>query len=100
MARHTDSLSYRDLMNGVARLLKPEGEFSVVIPFDYRNSLETEAIVAGLYPSRICAVKTTPRKPARRFLLAFRKQPSEIETSELLMNSDAYRDLVKDFYLK
>ena len=100
MARHTDSLSYRDLMDGVARLLKPEGEFSVVIPFDYRNSLETEAIVAGLYPSRICAVKTTPRKPARRFLLAFRKQPSEIETSELLMNSDAYRDLVKDFYLK
>ena len=100
MARHTDSLSYRDLMNGVVRLLDTDGEFSVVIPFDCRSSLETEAIMAGLYPSRVCAVKTTPRKTARRYLLAFRKHPEEIETSELLMNSDAYHDLVKDFYLK
>ena len=100
MARHTDSLSYRDLMNGIVRLLAHDGEFSVVIPFDCRGSLETEAILAGLYPSRVCAVKATPRKSARRYLLAFRKQPVEIETSVLLMNSDAYRDLVKDFYLK
>lgn len=100
MARHTDSLSYRDLMNGVVRLLDTDGEFSVVIPFDCRRNLETEAIMAGLYPSRVCAVKTTPRKSARRYLLAFRKHPEEIETSELLMNSDAYHDLVKDFYLK
>ena len=100
MARHTDSLSYRDLMNGVVRLLDTDGEFSVVIPFDCRSSLETEAIMAGLYPSRVCAVKTTPRKTARRYLLAFRKHPEVIETSELLMNSDAYHDLVKDFYLK
>jgi tRNA1Val (adenine37-N6)-methyltransferase len=56
--------------------------------------------MAGLYPSRVCSVKTTPRKSARRYLLAFRKHPEEIETSELLMNSDAYHDLVKDFYLK
>lgn len=100
MARHTDSLSYRDLMNGVVRLLDTDGEFSVVIPFDCRSSLEMEAIMAGLYPSRVCAVKTTPRKTARRYLLAFRKHPRDIETSELLMNSDAYRSLVKDFYLK
>ena len=100
MARHTDSLSYSDLMNGVVRLLDTDGEFSVVIPFDCRRNLETEAIMAGLYPSRVCAVKTTPRKSARRYLLAFRKHPEEIETSELLMNSDAYHDLVKDFYLK
>ena len=100
MARHTDSLSYRDLMNGVVRLLDTDGEFSVVIPFDCRSSLEMEAVMVGLYPSRACAVKTTPRKPARRYLLAFRKHPGEIETSELIMNSDAYHDLVKDFYLK
>ena len=99
MARHTDSLSYRDLMSAAARLLDREGELSVVIPFDCRNSLEAEAIIAGLYPSRVCAVRTTLRKPVRRYLLAFRKQASPIETSELLMNSDAYRDLVKDFYL-
>lgn len=100
MARHTDSLSYRDLMNGIGHLLDSDGEFSVVIPFDCRSSLEMEAVMVGLYPSRVCAVKTSPRKPARRYLLAFRKHPGEIETSELVMNSDAYHDLVKDFYLK
>ena len=33
--------------------------------------------MAGLYPSRVCAVKTTPRKTARRYLLAFRKHSYE-----------------------
>lgn len=100
LARHTDSLSYRDLLQGVVSHLESGGEFSVIIPFDCRSRFEAEAIMVGLYPSRVCAVKTTNRKSPRRYLLAFRKHPGEIETSELIMNSDAYHDLVKDFYLK
>ena len=99
-ARHTDELSYRDLMHHAARLLNPDGEFSVVIPFDCRAGLETEAVMAGLFPSRVCAVRTTSRKPPRRYLLAFRKKAVTVSTTELLMGSDEYRELVKDFYLK
>nr|MCR5513358.1 methyltransferase [Prevotella sp.] len=75
MARHTQTLTYAELMQAAYRLLSGDGELSVVVPFDYRQRMEDEAIFVGFFPSRVCAVKTTERKPAKRYLLAFRKHP-------------------------
>ena len=116
MARHASSLSYRDLMLSVKRLLADDGEFSVVIPFDSKPRLESEAALAGFFKSRECAVKTTPHKQPRRYLLAFRKHPcakpsvspSQTATFELTegiietapgQRSPWYQELTKDFYL-
>lgn len=105
LARHTSSLSYGDLMAAVNRLLADDGEFSVVIPFDCKASLESEAVLAGLFKVRECAVKTTPKKQPRRYLLAFRKHPGELELTEGIIEttpnvrSPWYQELTKDFYL-
>jgi len=105
MARHTASLTYGELMVAVNRLLADDGEFSVVIPFDCKARLECEASLAGFFKVRECAVKTTPRKPPRRYLLAFRKHPDELELSEGIIEtapnvrSEWYQQLTKDFYL-
>ena len=105
MARHTASLAYGELMAAVNRLLADDGEFSVVIPFDCKARLECEASLAGFFKVRECAVKTTPRKPPRRYLLAFRKHPDELELSEGIIEtapnvrSEWYQQLTKDFYL-
>lgn len=105
MARHTASLTYGELMAAVNRLLADDGEFSVVIPFDCKARLECEASLAGFFKVRECAVKTTPRKPPRRYLLAFRKHPDELELSEGIIEtapnvrSEWYQQLTKDFYL-
>ena len=105
LARHASSLTYRELMAAVARLLADDGELSVVIPFDCKTRLEDEAALAGLFKVRECAVKTTPRKPARRYLLAFRKHPQPLELSEGIIEttpgerSSWYQELTKDFYL-
>ena len=104
-ARHTTTLTYRELMAAVARLLSDDGEFSVVIPFDCKVRLEAEAALAGLSKTRECSVKTTPRKAPRRFLLAFRKHPVAVETTEGVLEtepgqrSDWYHALTNDFYL-
>ena len=104
-ARHTTTLTYRELMAAVARLLSDDGEFSVVIPFDCKARLEAEAALAGLSKTRECSVKTTPRKAPRRFLLAFRKHPVAVETTEGVLEtepgqrSDWYHALTNDFYL-
>lgn len=100
MARHADTLSYRDLMESAVRLLADDGELSVIIPFDYRQRLETEACLVGLFKVRTCAIKTTPTKPPRRFLLAFRKHPAPLEQSELIIGSDSYKKLFIDFAAK
>ena len=105
LARHSSSLLYGELMTVVNRLLADDGEFSVVIPFDCKALLESEAALAGLFKVRECAVKTTPKKQPRRYLLAFRKLPGELELTEGIIEiapnvrSPWYQELTKDFYL-
>ena len=99
MARHTTTLTYQELMQAAWRLLADEGELSVVVPFDYRQRMEDEAIFVGFFPSRICAVKTTEKKAPKRYLLAFKKHPCPCEKEELTIGSEAYRQLTQDFYL-
>ena len=107
MARHTQTLTYAELMQAAYRLLSDDGELSVVVPFDYRQRMEDEAIFVGFFPaifvgffpSRVCAVKTTEKKPAKRYLLAFRKHPCPCEKELLTIGSEAYRQLTQDFYL-
>lgn len=105
VARHTTTLSYRDLMTAAAILLADKGELSVVIPFDCKSRLEAEASLAGLSKTRECSIKTTPRKAPRRYLLAFAKHPAALETTEGVLElepgkrSEWYYELTKDFYL-
>lgn len=99
MARHTATLSYAELMKAAYRLLADNGEFSVVIPFDYRRRMENEAVFVGFFPSRVCGVKTTERKPAKRYLLAFRKHPCPCEKSEITIGDETYNRLTEAFYL-
>ena len=99
LARHTATLTYAELMQTAWRLLSDDGELSVVVPFDYRQRMEDEAIFVGFFPNRVCAVKTTDRKPAKRYLLSFRKHPCPCEKEQLTIGSEAYRQLTGDFYL-
>lgn len=106
MARHTLSLSYAELMRHAWRLLTDEGELSVVIPADCKDRLESEAVLTGFFKVRECAVRTTPKKAPRRYLLAFRKHPAErLERQEGViedapnLRSAWYRQLTCEFYL-
>lgn len=105
VARHCVSLSYRELIAAAWRLLDEEGELSVVIPFDYKNSFDSEAVMAGFFKSRECAVRTNLRKAPRRYLLAYRKHQVCLEKTEGIIEdaphvrSAWYSSLTKDFYL-
>jgi tRNA1Val (adenine37-N6)-methyltransferase len=106
LARHTASLSYRELMQSASRMLDETGEFSLVIPADCKQRLESEASLAGFFKSRECAVRTTPRKAPRRYLLAFRKHaPEAVEQTEGVIElaprqrAPWYQQLTHDFYL-
>ena len=92
-------LTYGELMEAAWKLLADGGELSVVVPFDYRQRMEDEATFRGFFQSRVCAVRTKEGKPARRYLLAFRKQPCRCQHEELTIGSTAYLRLTEDFYL-
>lgn len=99
IARHTTTLSYRQLFLSAARLLADDGELSVVIPTECRSVLDTEAVISGFFPSRVCAVFTSERKPPRRFLLAYRRSPVAVETTRLLLGSPDHHALMSPFML-
>ncbi len=107
VARHSDTLPFSVLFRLVSGLLKEEGEFSAIIPFEYKVRFEEEALHQGLSVSRVCAIHTTPRKPVRRYLLAFRRRTAQaVEMEEVVLEmqpnvrSDWYDRMTKDFYIK
>ena len=107
LARHTVTLSYGQLMKTAYNLLKNNGIFSIVIPTENNDSIESSAALAGFIISRICMIKTTPNKLPKRQLIEFRKTRIENldfreEILEMIpyQRSDWYRRLTEDFYIK
>ena len=99
VARHAETLTYADLMKAARKLLNDNGELSVIVPFDYRHRMDDEAVFQGFFPSRVCAVRTTPQKPVRRYLLAYKKRPCRCEQTALVIGDEQYELLTRDFYL-
>lgn len=106
MARSAETLPFADLFRHVARLLADGGEFSVVIPSALRGEFDAEAALFGLFPRRVCTVKTVPHKAASRCLLAYGKclVGKVDEADECLNNADMtrsewYAGLTGEFYL-
>ena len=107
MARHTISLTHEGLMRSAFRLLKPNGLFSLVIPTECRSSIEAEAHLAGFFLTRVCMIRTTPKKESKRQLIEFSKYPDNkliIEEGILEdspnVRSPWYQQLTQDFYIR
>ena len=106
MARHTDSLPFRDLFAGVKRLLSDDGIFSAIVPVEVVEQFVAESCILGFYLIRKCGVKTVGRKQPKRFMLSFAKHrisPYE-EHVETMMDSQGnrsewYRKITEEFYL-
>ena len=106
MARHTDTLSFHDLWQGVKRLLSAAGIFSVVLPAEVKDDFVAEGCMSGFYLIRECAVKTVVHKAPKRYLLSFsRVRKNGLETALEVMvdeqgsRSEWYRKITDEFYL-
>lgn len=104
-ARHTDSLSYREICAFASENLNDEGRLSLILPVESERTLLRLAAGFGLYPFRLLRVQTTPKKQASRLVAEFSKKRQALqEQSLVLMDSDGSRsaefsNLTKDFYL-
>lgn len=105
-ARHNDTLTSEQLFGNVSRMLCPEGEFSLIIPFDQTESAISTGEKHGLYPTKHTRVITRPGLPPKRSLLAFKKHLEEYIPQDLVIElerhvySEDYIALTKEFYLK
>lgn len=107
LARHTDTLPYSALFKAVCCLLKPDGEFSAIIPYDFLADFTAEGYFNGFSLTRRCTIKTTQRKAPRRCLLAFSAHHEQTCENEEVTLQDAdgrrtewYNNLTKSFYIR
>lgn len=106
MARHTDSLPFRDLFHGVKNLLSDEGVFSAIVPTEVLEQFVAESCFSGLFLVSKCGVKTVERKQPKRYLLTFGKHRGNglDEHTETMTDSQGNRSLwyakiTEEFYL-
>ena len=88
-------------------MLKEEGQLALILPAEAEEEIRDLAARYSLFPTHITRVYSKETKPARRVLIAFSRQNSDvslIEDSLVLEDekggrSATYSALCKDFYL-
>lgn len=106
MARHSESLTYKELLLGVANLLAKNGSCAFIIPFSEEGNFISIAKELELYPNRLTRVKGTENSKIKRSLIQLSSSSALVEENELTIELDRhiytndYIKLVKDFYLK
>jgi tRNA1Val (adenine37-N6)-methyltransferase len=107
LARHTDALSFDDLIAGVKKLLHEKGKFCLILPKTEAATFRLKAESAGLYMSKLLRVRTTNEKNSeKRHIMQFEFKESEFSESTLVIEADShrkytdeYKALTKDFYI-
>ena len=106
-ARHTDSLSYNELIAHSERLLRRNGTLALVLPIEAEEEILSLAAAAGLSPIAITYVHTKPCKPVKRILMALTKGDAdgEVDGNHFYIESadsprsEEYKKLTEEFYL-
>ncbi len=105
LARHTDTLSYGQLVAVVAKLLKPSGHFAVVLPYRESRMFVKLAEDAGLFLHRQRLIFPRPCLEPNRINLFFGTRPGLPVTEKFIIRDETgtftrqYNDVVKNYYL-
>lgn len=106
LARHTDSLSFEDLITCSLRLLKPEGKFCVIIPSHINNLFSNITLTEGYHITRATLIETIAGiEPIRVLMQLERARKKRIDSAVAVLDksgkeyTEEYKKLTKDFYL-
>ena len=106
-ARHNDSLTSVEILEGVSKLLKENGHLQLILPYVEGNIFIAQAIKYGLFCNSILKIKPLPTAEIRRLILKFsriQEKPVEsfltIEHGKRHEYTQEYINLTQDFYLK
>ncbi len=106
IAKHSDFLTFDELLFGAEKLLTSEGKLAIILPVIQAERFLEKAKKTGLYLFRLTKIKPTPDKEVNRYLMEFSKKNTELKNDCLtIFEKDArhfskpYQNLTKDFYL-
>ena len=106
IARHTNRLSFEELIDNAAKLLAEKGILSVIIPKNSEEYFCKIATFYKLYRNRVCYIKGNETSVVKRVMMEFSFIKSIALIEQLAIErsrhnyTDKYIQLCKDFYLK
>lgn len=105
-ARHTQSLTFEQLIVKSKSILTDAGILSIVTPVDVYKDILDICMANGLYVSKICNVYPVSNLPVKRLLWNIVMTPTKTICNDLVIEaspgnySDDFINLCRDFYLK
>ncbi len=104
-ARHNDSLSFYEIISEGALLLNERGCVSLILPYEFKQTILEHAKSVNLHPHRIANVFPVAHKPAKRLLVEFAKYEEQCIEEDIIIErsrhqyTDEFKALTIDFYL-
>ena len=105
-ARHTDSLSFQELLEGVDRLLQPTGQFWVILPHNEQKNFCQLAQEKELFAQQLIHIHSRANKPPKRIVMAFARTQTTAQEEHLIIEEEqrhhysaAFAQLTAPFYL-
>ncbi len=105
IAKHTNKLSFQELIQNTVDILEEKGVFCVIIPKDSEEYFCSIATSNKLYCNKVCYIKGNEESAVKRVMMEFSfsrsKNLKEYLTIEKSRHqyTDKYIELCKDFYL-
>ncbi|MCT4638341.1 MAG: methyltransferase [Bacteroidales bacterium] len=107
MARHTDTLSFKDFFESASVVLSKNGAVSVILPDVEAQIFIKTGLEYNFFVRRVTDVKPTPEKPVKRVMIEFcRTEISDVKRNSIVVEdrgrhcySEEYKELTRDFYL-
>ncbi len=105
IARHTNSLPFENLIEGVSKIISDKGFFSVILPVELEQKFNNLCEQNLLFCVRETIVKPNYDKKAKRILLEFSKTKTEKIANILTIEKERhnytneYKKITNSFYL-
>lgn len=106
-ARHTDSLTNKELISAASKLMSDKGTFSLILPFEKHKQFVQLSSDNKLYCEKKIIIYPNKIKEPNRIILEFSKLKKNTNTEKIFVRnnktnkySEQYKNLTKDFYLK
>lgn len=106
LARHTNTLSYSDLLSAAKKIMKPSGRFALVLPARESKTFLKEAENQGFYLEKeLLIVPIEGKEPNRINMQLVVNQVNNVDSETFVLRypdhsfTKEYKDFLKDYYL-
>ncbi len=105
LAKHNDSLSFKELAIGISKLLLSDGKACIILPINEALNFKEEATNQQLFCQHEVEIIPCKSKPIKRILMQFGKKKSITTKEQLIIlkeknkYTNEFIDLTREFYL-